>query len=155
MGGDAPRPSKWRSRTRAFPPHGRGCTPIMHEACFPAFISPAWAGMHLSYVGMNELTAYFPPPMGGDAPLLATLLNVMSVFPPHGRGCTVSIWHLHLGISISPAWAGMHPGYWPKPQASKNFPRMGGDAPRIRDQKSGPNEFPPHGRGCTDTPNLE
>ena len=107
MGGDAPATERHCYWDYPFPPHGRGCTLGRFRLLSCGFISPAWAGMHLSCLNTIQTKTDFPR-MGGDAPYLWKDLDITQVFPPHGRGCTIHPSATANSGAISPAWAGMH-----------------------------------------------
>ena len=169
--GDVPDLKRTLQQLGVFPPHTRGCTldpttpgpgldvSPAHAGMYPSFcstwhlrysqVSPAHAGM---YRGSCERT---PPGSGcfprtrGDVPGRRGSNKIGSWFPPHTRGCTGVISGESLPQSVSPAHAGMYPGYKRIGRTPRGFPRTRGDVPMNNQGILVNGTFPPHTRGCT------
>ena len=146
--GDAPRNSRGRPTAAAFPPQARGCTPGGRLGGQHPPVSPAGAGMHLTPGGARATRHGFPR-RRGDAPRVPLGGPAAPGFPPQARGCTPASQGLGGRLGVSPAGAGMHPGYGRGARPPSCFPRRRGDAPRYSPIARSSTRFPPQARGCT------
>ena len=128
MRGDGPESFTNGPGSDEFPPHARGWTCSAGPLCAVAVVSPACAGMDLSYCPKVRTTSRFPR-MRGDGPPVRRLTACATWFPPHARGWTVSTQYLVVTRTVSPACAGMDRDTSRPWCCSTCFPRMRGDGP--------------------------
>ena len=131
-----------------FPPHTRGCTPIMAGSLSISGVSPAHAGMYpLRGAWQNDRQCF--PRTRGDVPRPRNHRGDRLMFPPHTRGCTARSIRKKRMALVSPAHAGMYP-FAPSAETGwLGFPRTRGDVPCHLSLTSFRTMFPPHTRGCT------
>ncbi len=148
------------------PPHGRGVLGREEVVDVDHRSTPAWAGSSRTTTrGLRSSPVH--PRMGGEFVMLATLANMLTGPPPHGRGVPAGLVDRDDQIRSTPAWAGSsktgrysrrQPRSTPAWAGSSGrgvrargvasvHPRMGGEflANRLGMLRS--NGPPPHGRG--------
>ena len=89
------------------------------------------------------------PRTRGDVPMDEAPSLVVTLLPPHTRGCTHRTAQLIEAPLASPAHAGMYLGQRLCPIGQRCFPRTRGDVPYGVDTDRGVIVLPPHTRGCT------
>ena len=132
-----------------FPPHARGWTGRRGMVLHPPRVSPACAGMDRFARAQRTPATRFPR-MRGDGPSSPTTMRGTVAFPPHARGWTRWVKAMGPRSPVSPACAGMDRRSGRLPTVSHRFPRMRGDGPLRRYERSMRHTvFPPHARGWT------
>ena len=111
-----------------FPPHERGWTCGTNGHDVSPVVSPARAGMDPWFKPWAVVCARFPR-TSGDGPGDDVLFWEPDRFPPHERGWTCFQGFERGGNTVSPARAGMDPGWRAWSAASRSFPRTSGDGP--------------------------
>ena len=149
--GDAPDGCPGDLRPSQFPPQARGCTVGERYQHRGDLVSPAGAGMHLSWSYGPPCWAGFPR-RRGDAPPAEPNAFQRWVFPPQARGCTAQRARKRVAGAVSPAGAGMHRTHTGSWSARRSFPRRRGDAPGPPGMMALSGQFPPQARGCTSHP---
>ncbi len=93
MRGDRPGLQFPRYADGKFTPHARGSTRRVTGACAPGNVYPACAGIDpTSWILLDHILSL--PRMRGDRPHVAGCKLAASLFTPHARGSTQSIFHL-------------------------------------------------------------
>ena len=131
-----------------FPPHARGWTPKTMRFTGTGVVSPARAGMDLTFSRTSPVAGSFPRTRG-DGPRRSSLSTGSALFPPHARGWTVPEAVADGVLQVSPARAGMDPYRRVRSPHVSRFPRTRGDGPSAPSPSRSATAFPPHARGWT------
>src|SRR5690606_12128430 len=110
--------------------------------------SPArsWMDPSVSSAGTSRPAL---PRTRGDRPDFRILTSQTQSSPPHARGWTRHLARRSLAGILSPARAGMDPGYSLRTPAPKSLPRTRGDGPAAEAEGRSLTASPPHARGWT------
>ena len=139
--GDGPGVNLGSLIARKFPPHTRGWTVVIHRDQVRLVVSPAHAGMDLSFwrvrrfsrvspahAGMDPIRLRAEAPRGsfprtrGDGPSQEAIDEIMPQFPPHTRGWTWPDKRKELLKLVSPRTRGMGPAIPTTANAARQFP---------------------------------
>ena len=128
------------------PPHGRGKVIAAGHISHGPGITPAWAGKRKRQPSIS-FDRQDHPRMGGEKPLLGSLVLLALGSPPHGRGKGIIYFAHEFLERITPAWAGKSNKNVQSTKDHKDHPRMGGEKNIVRKASFDPEGSPPHGRG--------
>ncbi len=131
-----------------FPPHTRGSTPKTAECQDHSSVSPAHAGIDLGAADESPAEQSFPRTRGDRPDDEREQLDDLW-FPPHTRGSTLRWEKIPLSRHVSPAHAGIDPGFPTQKRPRRRFPRTRGDRPNPPHFFDVIIMFPPHTRGST------
>ena len=147
--GDVP-PLIWKAAPRMrFSPRARGCSAVRPHGVHQRGVFPACAGMFLRRGSPRTPPTSFPR-VRGDVPSMLTLRNVLRMFSPRARGCSLHTTSHPCQTAVFPACAGMFRYCFFLDIFAPGFPRGRGDVPLTTATHFLVQVFSPRARGCSD-----
>ena len=149
--GDGPDTANSAQTQVRSPPPTRGWTRLGMTERGPGYVSPAYAGMDPSRVGIPQWSASLPR-LRGDGPGMLESDSWTAPSPPPTRGWTLDGSSLDRWVTVSPAYAGMDPRRTRVVCRRGCLPRLRGDGPVLVCCEPLAPWSPPPTRGWTSTP---